>query len=285
MKLLKFFSQEKCLDTILLNLIGFQAARYLTGKIFFSIKLFLFPIKKGNVNKFNNVLNRGYDEIKNFLPQQDFSEIKKEFFQAVKDNSKDEEQVEIKSKKDGIEYKTLYVDDNLKNKYPKIYNFKYHPLINEYFSTCEQKKNFHLFCRLEKIKVIDEKIDDPNKDYHYDTFHNTFKCWLFIDKVETHEGPFRYLPYSNRFSIKRFFFEWKLSLLFSFKKDVNASFRVDKKFKKKLDKESISMDVEENTLVMANTHGLHRRGDARIGSTRYAIQFWTRENPFKIILN
>ena len=43
------------------------------------------------------------------------------------------------------------------------------------------------------------------------------------------------------------------------------------------------MQVTENTLVMANTHGLHRRGDASIGTTRYAIQFWTRENPFKLI--
>ena len=138
---------------------------------------------------------------------------------------------------------------------------------------------------MEKIKVKNENINDPNKDYHYDTFHNTFKCWLFIDKVSYDQGPFRYLPFSNNFSIKRFFFEWKQSVLYSLKKNLNSSFRVSDKLKKKFDKDSVCMNVDENTLVMANTHGLHRRGDAKIGTTRYAIQFWTRENPFKIILN
>ena len=37
------------------------------------------------------------------------------------------------------------------------------------------------------------------------------------------------------------------------------------------------MTVNENTLVMANTHGLHRRRDAKKGRMRIAIQFWTRE--------
>lgn len=148
-----------------------------------------------------------------------------------------------------------------------------------------KKKNFHLYCRLEKVSVISDSKSDPNKDYHYDTFHITFKCWLFIEKVDFSNGPFRYIPNSNNFSLKRLFFEWKMSILYCLNSNINSSFRVSKKLKSKLDQKSIPMIVDDNTLVMANTHGLHRRGDASIGTTRYAIQFWTRENPFKLILN
>ena len=35
---------------------------------------------------------------------------------------------------------------------------------------------------------------------------------------------------------------------------------------------------------MANVHALHRRGDAENNTERVSIQFWTRENPFKIFL-
>jgi hypothetical protein len=35
--------------------------------------------------------------------------------------------------------------------------------------------------------------------------------------------------------------------------------------------------------MITNTHGYHRRGDAKANQVRDAISFFTRENPFKII--
>ena len=43
--------------------------------------------------------------------------------------------------------------------------------------------------------------------------------------------------------------------------------------------------VNENTLIFANTHALHRRGDSIAGATRDSIHIYSRENPFKIFLN
>ena len=284
MKFMKFFSHEKCLDSFILNVLGFQGLRYVVGKLIFWFKYNFFPIDKNNIKKFNQILNLGFDSKTNFLSDYDFNKLKEEFFLAI-DNSIDEKQGENISIQmdEGLEYKTLYINETFKDKYPTLFWFKNHSFIKDYFVTCEQKKDYDLYCRLEKILVKNDNTEDPNKDYHFDTFHNTFKCWLFIDKVEKSQGPFRYLPNSNKFSLKRLFFEWKESIKYSLDKKVNASFRTNKNYKNKLDKKSVLMQVNENTLVMANTHGLHRRGDASIGTTRYAIQFWTRENPFKLI--
>ena len=284
MEIKKIFSNEKCLNLFILNLFGFQCLRYLAAKFSFWFKYNFRNFDKENYIKLKSVFNKGYEIKNNFLDEKDFLELKKEFHIAIEQLGQRERQSDDEDQS-GIEYLTLYVDDKLKEKFPKIYEFKQNTFIKQYFSTCEQKNNFNLYCRLEKIKVNNENIDDPNKDYHYDTFHDTFKCWLFLNKVEQEEGPFRYLPYSNKFSFRRLLFEWKQSMLFSLKKNINSSFRVNKNFKKKFDQKSVSMNVNENTLVMANTHGLHRRGDAKNGSIRYAIQFWTRENPFKIIFN
>ncbi len=279
-----FFSAEKCLDSLLLNILGMQAFRYIFTKLIFWVIYNFKNLDKNNYDRLKTLFNEGYSIKKNFLKDQSFNELKSEFFQAINEHGIIEKQTADENQ-DGTEYTTLYIDEKMKNKYPKIYEFKNNLFIKNYFSTCEQKKNYHLYCRLEMIKVLDENINDPNKDYHYDTFHNTFKCWLFINNVENNDGPFRYLPASNKFSFKRLFFEWKNSILYSLKKNINPSFRTNNKLKETLDKDSMSMSVGENTLVMANTHGLHRRGDAKVGGKRCAIQFWTRENPYKIFFN
>ena len=73
-----------------------------------------------------------------------------------------------------------------------------------------------------------------------------------------------------------------MSVMYSLKK-INSSFR-SVKSKDVIDKNAIDFPLEKNTFLMANVHALHRRGDAENNTTRVAIQFWTRENPFKIFL-
>ncbi len=279
-KILSIFSSKKCLDSLLLNILGVQPLRYCLSKILYNTKLL---IKRNN--SFKNFRKYGYDYKENFLENNDFEKIKNEFNEAINNSQLANQTEQIHGVYDhGIKYTTMPINKNIQNLYPNLYKITQNEFIKNYFEKNEQKKNIQIFCRLERIMVKDIDIPDPNKDYHYDTFHNTFKAWLFISDVKEEDGPFSFIPYSHKFSIKRILKEWKYSILFCIKK-IDGSFRDQNKNKSQTDSKAIKFIVNKNTFVMANTHSLHRRGDAKKNTVRDSIQFWTRENPFKIFIN
>jgi len=126
--------------------------------------------------------------------------------------------------------------------------------------------------------------DDPQKNLHSDTFHPTMKSWYFLDECSEKNGPFTYLPGSQRLSMARIKWEYRKSIHISQDGDRysnNGSFRATKA---DLDSmgfdEPIALSVPANTLVIANTHGFHRRGDASERSMRTEIWSISRSNPF-----
>ena len=180
---------------------------------------------------------------------------------------------------------SVQINEDLKFDYPCLYNLKYNRKIKDFFFKCEQKDNINIYMSLESIKTINDQNIDNQKKYHFDTFYNTFKAWLYIDDVNLDDGPFYYIKGSHKFSIKRFFVEWIYSIIYSFNKNVDGSFRYGNSFKNlnKLNKIAHKFAYNKNTFIMANTHGLHRRGDSQANSSRNCIFFYSRENPFKII--
>ncbi len=125
---------------------------------------------------------------------------------------------------------------------------------------------------------------DPQKNLHSDTFHPTMKSWYFIDKVDENNGPFMYLPGSHRLSWSRLKWEYKKSISISSGGDAysgNGSFRITEDDLAEMGFDApIALRVPGNTLVMANTHGFHRRGDAKQRSMRTELWSISRSNPF-----
>ncbi len=290
---LSIFSHQKCLNSVPLNILGSQPFRYVLSKTLYWLKNNIFNKKNKNdqENISSEVIKKGYADKRNFLSDEDFTKIKKEFDEAIFEPNVIIEKESYNDSKDlleAIEHRTLMIDDSVKDKYPALYSLKDNLAIKHIFSNCELKNNIEIFCRLERIKVHNNKIHDNNKDFHYDTFHNTFKAWLFLKDVKEEQGPFHLVPYSHNFSIKRFFSEWWYSIIYALKIITEPSFRIEEgdndKIRDNYNKKSIKAIVPKNTLVVANAHGLHRRGDAENGSVRESVQFWTRENPFKIFL-
>jgi len=124
---------------------------------------------------------------------------------------------------------------------------------------------------------------DPQKTFHTDTFHPTMKAWLFIDDVTDDNGPFHYVPGSHRLSWPRLKWEyWKSvkgrDLPIPYEKRGSLRGSDDDLKSLSLDR-SKALKVPGNTLVMANTHGFHRRGAAPY-SSRMAIYAYSRSNPF-----
>jgi len=125
---------------------------------------------------------------------------------------------------------------------------------------------------------------DPQKTLHADTFHPTMKCWFFIDDVAQEAGPFNYVPGSNRLSWKRLKWQYQMSLKARDEKNsyhAKGSTRYTADDLKALGlPEAKAFAVKKNTLVIADTFGIHRRGDSQQKSTRLAVWGDSRTNPF-----
>lgn len=134
-----------------------------------------------------------------------------------------------------------------------------------------------------KSNVVDAAAD-PQRTLHSDTFHATMKAWLFIDDVSERNGPFTYVPGSHRLTRKRLKWEYQSSVVGSELPNsygARGSLRIDES---ELDLLGLpaprAFNVPANTLVIANTNGFHRRGEATDVSSRMEIWAYSRTNPF-----
>jgi len=125
---------------------------------------------------------------------------------------------------------------------------------------------------------------DPQKTLHADTFHPTMKAWFFIDDVAMESGPFTYVPGSHRLTWRRARWEYERSCRAGELKDgysEKGSMRANPEDLRALGlPDPVAISVKANTLVVADTHGFHCRGQARPHTSRLEIWAYSRTNPF-----
>lgn len=126
--------------------------------------------------------------------------------------------------------------------------------------------------------------DDPQKILHSDTFHPTMKYWYFLQDVSEGMAPFTYVKGSNKLTWKRIKWEYKKSISIhneTTSYSQKGSFRIREDELSTLGySEPKKVCVSKNTLVIVNTFGFHRRGDANGKSMRAEIWGISRTNPF-----
>jgi hypothetical protein len=125
---------------------------------------------------------------------------------------------------------------------------------------------------------------DPQKNLHSDTFHSTVKAWLFLDDVPKGRGPFTYVPGSHRMTPARLQAEYERSLVESGNTDhytAKGSLRWDRD---RLAAMGLpppkEITARANTLVIADTRGIHCRGSVEEACMRCEIWVYSRPNPF-----
>ena len=140
------------------------------------------------------------------------------------------------------------------------------------FYYIEQVKNHYL-----------EGEEDPQKSFHTDTFHPTMKCWYFLEDVTLEKGPFTYVPESNRLTWARIKMEYSKSV-----KGKHQENRYAKRGSMRYSDEELAelglpepkaFVVPANSLVIANTFGIHKRTESE-KSTRLGVYGDSRTNPF-----
>lgn len=128
------------------------------------------------------------------------------------------------------------------------------------------------------------KERDPQKNLHVDTFQPTMKFWLYLEDVTDENGPFVFVPGSNRPHRERLKWEYEMSLRAKMHADrytARGSFRVNEEEAPRLGVSGPkAFRVKANTLLIANTFGVHARGNAEPGSSRLALWGMSRTNPF-----
>lgn len=127
-----------------------------------------------------------------------------------------------------------------------------------------------------------EAVHDDQKDFHRDTFHFTVKFWYFVEAVPPEAGPFIYVKGSNRSTKPRLSWEYRRSLAAATgRAGKGGAFRISEPELEALGlPPPTAMAVPANTLVIADTHGFHRRGDAAPGAERFALYGGMRRSPF-----
>ena len=131
---------------------------------------------------------------------------------------------------------------------------------------------------------VREAAPDPQKNLHSDTFHPSMKAWFFLEDVDSTRGPFTYVPGSNRLSLARLRWEYRRSIVAAGLTDgysEKGSFRFEAQDLVTLGLPTPQqLEVPANTLVIANTYGIHCRGPAAPGAVRLELWAYSRFNPF-----
>ncbi len=125
---------------------------------------------------------------------------------------------------------------------------------------------------------------DPQTHLHLDTFHSTCKAWLFLTDVRPNEGAFTYVPGSHRLTQQKLEWLHKQSLEAARcgdKETREGSFRIKASDLPALNlPQPVKLAVPANTLVVADTSGIHARGPSKPNTMRVEIWALGRRQPF-----
>jgi hypothetical protein len=127
----------------------------------------------------------------------------------------------------------------------------------------------------------DEALNpDPQRQWHCDTFHDTFKLWYFFEPVTVRDGPLLYAAGTHRSVAARRRWERRQILEHAAR---SSAFRVDADDLARLSGASPqAVLAPANSLVLANTRGFHCRGLAPAGTVRQGLYANLRPHAFAL---
>tara|TARA_B100000795_G_scaffold16376_1_gene10958 strand:+ start:1148 stop:2056 length:909 start_codon:yes stop_codon:yes gene_type:complete len=278
------FSNEKVLKNRFFNFFGCQILRILIFRFILSIKrIFFFRNEdyKSVVTKVDELENKGYLIFDEFLKKEEFNKLKL-YYQKNLEN-------DVSSQEDRYRDR-ISISQRIANKQAlnKIADPWYEIILKnndlgkiiEFVTAkklCNMKNSSIYF---EKLFQTNDKKDlpqDPQNYFHRDTFYTSLKFIYYMDDILIEDGPFSYVEKSNKIS------KWKIKTEF---------FGSLKRNNKNLRETSVKLDfskhkimnfcLKENSLILVDVSGFHRRLPTKINKGRETIRFSSREHPFSL---
>lgn len=105
---------------------------------------------------------------------------------------------------------------------------------------------------------------DKADNLHFDVSYPTIKCFMYLNDVDERNAAFRFAPRSHKMTLARALMEYKMSVpfwLWSKEDQQKITPEVDINWVRGQGMNLESINGKANTLIIANTMGLHRRGD------------------------
>lgn len=275
----KSFTANPVLGNRLLNRLGLHAGRMIAahGARRFRL-LFIAPQIAPELRRV--YWRDGFVVIENFLPDDEFAQIDEQVRKLGK-------ALEVREciQGDTLTHRVL-LDETARAQLPvvsKLLNNKRYLNLMAFVGATYKKPLFYI----QRIaNGFIEGGDDPQKSLHSDTFHPTMKAWYFLDDVPVENGPFNYAPGSHRLTFGRLKWEYQNSVnvhdlenTYSKRGSMRASAQdlTDMGYQPRQ-----AVAVKRNTLVVADTHGFHCRGQAQQNARRLELWAFCRTNPFSL---
>ena len=268
------------LPSPLANRLGIPVLRTILANLIIRIRRFKNCRPKNDYEK--TLIKDGIVVIPDFLPEEEFRQLKKEINDGISD------QKEVIVSNNGSTQATLHTfsQERYKN-FPAIHNFVKNKQLIRLIAAAEGMKVFNEISsfRFEKTIFGNPKADtDNNIPFHADVHFHSHKVLFYLSNVTEDEGPFGYCLKSHKNDFDRLWFEFKRGQLKdSHKNSWRIEDHLDNKFFKnyfqKLMKKKYKVVGKPNTLIIANVHGFHQRGEALEGASRSLIRIPYRFNP------
>lgn len=130
------------------------------------------------------------------------------------------------------------------------------------------------------VQGNEKRASDSQRRIHRDTFHSAVKVWFSLSDVTSAHGPFHYAPGSQQLNYKRLLWEYRRSIDAA-EDNLGGAFRTtEADVKEQYGKVPVPYELPENTLVIADVRGWHKRGLGEPGAERLAIYASYRPHPF-----
>ncbi len=271
----KSFTRNPILGSTLLNRLGLHVARIVLAHSIMRLRMLILSRGVSKQHR-QSYFSNGYILIPDFLTTRAFAELKQEIHLA-------NAEVRECTQGDTLTHRIMLDENSL----PTM------PQAQRFLQSLELRKllkfasgvNGQPVSYVQTIKNhFVEGPPDPQKNLHSDTFHPTMKSWYFVDDVDERNGPFTYVPGSQQLTLARLCWEYRRSIEISEDGDRysgNGSLRLSSEDAKEMGlPPARGFKVPANTLVIANTHGFHCRGNASERSTRTELWTISRSNPF-----
>ena len=273
----RVFSRKKIIEIPLLNKMGVQVFRVLLAQFLFNFrsKFRYNPKFKNDVESFNE---NGALIKKDFLDSEVYAKAKQEAIKAI-----EEEKHLAKEKCFGTNRKILInIHELPKEKYPTLHELVTREYFSHLFSAATRRNiDFKVIengtiAQIEFLIQGDDSLEDVETQIHSDIFYNSYKAWLYMTNITKSHGPLTYFMKSRNNDKVKLRYEYRNSV----RKNPDKSRRILQEELNERNLKETVLDVNENTFVMADINGYHRRLKGEKGKERLAIIFRERGTPF-----
>ena len=277
----EFFSKKHTLSSKLLNNLGFPVLRTILTNSLINFRRYKNCRPRDGLEL--ELLKNGIITIPNFLPTNEFLDLKKEFSELI--SKKKNEDRNFK----GVKSTTIKYDEF--EQFPSMKNLRDNKFLNRLICVGEGLRSMKINSFLienTRFGSTKRQRQDPNNLFHADVHFHSHKVFYYMNDITENHGPFTYLKGTHQNNLYRLLYEFKRARLdnateFGWRLENNLQNKFFKRYLNNLLKNKYKAIGRANTLIIGNVHGFHKVGDALEGNERELIRITFRHNPIEVI--